>query len=386
MNMRDRGFSLVEFMIAITISTIILAALTATFVSNSRARLEIDRANQQIENGRYAVMALSDDLQLAGFHSTYYILNDPTITVPSTKGSPCETDPAALAQRLYIHVQGYDAPDLTSTAHVPTCNDAGGNNLLADYKPGTDIVVVRRAATCVQGSANCPPQTGAPHFQASLCQAQLNTTGGLFRMALLPSTPPGSDFTRLARDCVNPAPIRQWIVHVYYITNNDAAGDGMPTLKRAELGSNGFTAISLANGIENLQLEYGLDWQGATAADPPDGRPDGFTADPDRYDAPNGDTGPFVDCADNTFSSGTLTGCTYNWANTVSAKVTLLARNPFPTRDYTDTKVYTLGLTFAGAPQCAKSDAGGCVAYNDQYKRHVYQSAVRLNNAAGRRE
>lgn len=388
MTMRHRGtgFSLIEFMIAITISTIILAALTATFVANSRARLEIDRANQQIENGRYAVMAISDDLQLAGYHSTYYILNDPTVTVPSAKAAPCQTNAAALAAQLYIHIQGYDNPVKATGNPPPTCLDAGGADLLADHKDGTDVVVVRRAATCVRGTANCPDQAGAPYFQAALCQTQLNTVGGLFRLDSLVA-----NLNRLARNCTSPAPIRQWIVHLYYITNNDTAGDGMPTLKRAELAGAGgaafYTATSLANGIQDLQIEYGLDYQGATAADPPDGRPDAFTASPDTFDAPSGDAGPFVDCADNTFSAGSLTGCTYNWANTVSAKVTILARNPFPTRDYKDSKVYTLGLNAAGAPQCATLDGNGaCAAFQDAYKRHVYQSAVRLNNAAGRRE
>ncbi|MGH8561634.1 MAG: PilW family protein, partial [Nevskiales bacterium] len=65
---RQSGFSLVELMIAITLSLIILAALSAIFVTSSRARDEIARANQQIENGRYAMQILSDDLQLAGYY------------------------------------------------------------------------------------------------------------------------------------------------------------------------------------------------------------------------------------------------------------------------------------------------------------------------------
>src|SRR5688572_24963346 len=75
---RDAGFTLIELMIAITISLIVLAALTAMFVTSSRARDEITRANQQIENGRYALQVLSDDLRLAGYYSGHVVLGEAT--------------------------------------------------------------------------------------------------------------------------------------------------------------------------------------------------------------------------------------------------------------------------------------------------------------------
>ena len=41
-----RGFTIIEFMIAMTLSLLVLAALTATFVANSRSRTEIEKANR----------------------------------------------------------------------------------------------------------------------------------------------------------------------------------------------------------------------------------------------------------------------------------------------------------------------------------------------------
>jgi type IV pilus assembly protein PilW len=61
------GFSLVELMIGVALGLIVMAALTSFFVKSSQNRREIDRAGRQIENGRYAVSALRDELHLTGF-------------------------------------------------------------------------------------------------------------------------------------------------------------------------------------------------------------------------------------------------------------------------------------------------------------------------------
>jgi len=54
--------------------------------------------------------------------------------------------------------------------------------------------------------------------------------------------------------------------------------------------------------------------------------------------------------------------------------INLRARNTEPTRGYTDTKIYNMGV------------AGDVNLADDQFKRHVYSTTVRLNNPSGRRE
>ena len=68
---RPRGYSIIELMVAITISLIVLAALVGLFAGNSRERGEIERANQQTENGRYALQILGDDLRDAGYLASF---------------------------------------------------------------------------------------------------------------------------------------------------------------------------------------------------------------------------------------------------------------------------------------------------------------------------
>ncbi len=366
-----RGFTLIEFMIAMTLSLLVLAALTATFVANSRSRTEIEKANEQIENGRFALQILSDDLEMAGFLShldiDLAVAADTPMPIPGAKPNPCAVTLASLRAALPMHLQGYN--DLSAL-------DSDLDDCLTDFKAGTDIVVIRRVATCVGGSANCAMVAGAPYFQAALCDTQLGSLNyaDYFRLETTVA-----NLNRTNRNCTTTAQRRQFLVHIYFIANNDLAGDNVPTLKRAELGATGgaiaFTIVPLAHGIEDLQVEYGIDTTG-------DGAPDAFTSSGDTYDAPGGGAGPFANCAAHAAE------CIANWRNTVAIRMNLLARNTSVTRDYVDSKVYILGANDDGTERCARDtdDDGTCEAFNNGYKRHVYQTSVRLNNPAGRRE
>ncbi|MGH8481407.1 MAG: PilW family protein, partial [Nevskiaceae bacterium] len=266
-------------MIAMTLSLIVLAALTAAFVASSRSRTEIEKANEQIENGRFALQILTDDVEMAGFLSSFDIdlalAADTPIPIPVAKPNPCSATLADLRIAMPMHLQGYDSLDAL---------DSDLDDCLTDVKAGTDIIVVRRTATCVSGTANCAAVAGAPYFQASLCETQL---GSLDATQYYRLDTTAGNLNRTQRNCAATADRRQYLVHIYFVANNDQAGDGIPTLKRAELvaatgnPADDFDIVPLAHGIEDLQIDYGID-------DDNDGAPDVFTSDPDTYDAPGG--------------------------------------------------------------------------------------------------
>jgi type IV pilus assembly protein PilW len=345
---RARGYTIIELMVAITIGLIILAALVSLFAGNSRERGEIERANQQTENGRYALQIIGDDLRDAGYLASFnpgtVAGPNPQLTIPATLPNACAIDVPTLNSALALAIQGYD-----NGVNAPAC-------VAADLRPGTDILVVRRASTCAVGAAGCDPQVaGDVYLQPSGCAAEF--TAGTYYV--LDSN--AANFNLRQKDCFTAALIYQFRTHVYFVANNDKPGDGIPTLKRAELGVNAlgnraFNIVPLVEGVENLQLEYGLD----TAA-PTTGSPAVYTADPTSY-------------------NGCVPGpCTVvsNWRNTVTAKINVLTRNLTPAQGYTDSKTYALGLTAAGAVNTVGP-------FNDGYKRHVYYSVARLNNPAGR--
>lgn len=345
---RARGFSLVELMIAAAIGLLILAGLSTMFMKNTRAQQEIEKSHRQVENGRYAIDVIGVDLRNAGYYAEF---NPTVLADPGSLPDLCAADLDGLKAGLALPVQGLDSPD-----QPPAC--------LKDVRPGTDVLVVRRTATCIAGVGSCPPvANGGPFFQASLCNnaTELDSPSVADFYALSLST---VNLNRHRRDCTPAAgsgtlaAVRRYQTHVYYVANNNLPGDGIPTLKRLELGSTGeaptWPAVPLAEGIEDLQLEYGLDLA-------KDGVADTITADPASAGG----------CA--------AAACAVaNWRTAVAVRVHILARNTEATPGHTDTKTYTLGLDADGDEQVTE-------AAGDAYKRHVFQTLVGLPNPAGRR-
>jgi type IV pilus assembly protein PilW len=337
---RVRGYTMVELLVSITIGLVILAALVTLFAGNSRERAEVERANQQTENGRYALQLLSEDVRDAGYLGSFnpgtVAGPNPQLVIPTALPNACATDVATLNSAMTLAVQGYD-----DGANAPGC--------LTDVRAGTDILVVRRASTCAVGTAGCDPLVaGDVYLQAAGCAAQFSA-GTYYALDFNLG-----NLNLLQKDCATPALLYLYRTHIYFIANDDKPGDGVPTLKRAELGAGAFNIVPLVEGIENLQLEYGLDTNVPTT-----GTPAVYTADPNTYNA----------CVPAT--------CVAYWRNTVALQIDILSRNQTPTQGYTDTKTYTLGLTAAGGPNILGP-------FNDSYKRHTYSTVARLNNPAGR--
>lgn len=347
---RAAGFSLPELLVSVTMGLFIVLAMVTLFYHNSRAQAEIERANQQIESGRYAVDLLANDLRNAGFYGEF----DPTqLPDPAAVPDPCAATLAALKAMLPLHVQGYDVGDT-----LPSC--------VSDVRTGTALIVVRHTRACVSGDPNCSANDPAgPLFQASLCNnaSELGSANPADWYAL--DVDP-AQLTRHQRDCTETAGsgtlavTRRFQTHIYFVANNDKPGDGIPTLKRAELryvdGVLGFgTIVPLVEGVENVQFEYGIDTAG-------DGTVGLYTT------APAGANG----CA--------LPACAVsNWRNVVAVRLHVLARSPSPTPGFVDTKTYRLGT---GADGNART-AGPA---NDGFKRHVFQTVVTLANPVGRKQ
>jgi len=344
----QRGLSLIELMISITIGLLILVALTTLFVNQSQMRTELDKSTRMIENGRYAMDLLSDNLRLAGF---YDALDPSSITLPSSITDPCSATPTVMAPMLPLHIGGYDAAGSGASIATPPCS-------LTSLKNGSDILVLRYADTAspvLQASA-----VSATHYiQVSKCSFDI-------QRFILSSTP--SSFTLRKSSQLNPctassstpyADLRRYIVQTYFVSTDNNSGDGIPTLKRKELnpdGSGSFVTTPLVEGIEYMQLEYGIDGIDTDG----DGIPDRFNSgDMD------GEVDAYVTCS----------ACSIaQWANVVTVKLYVIARNIEKTPGYTDAKTYNLG------------QAGTFGPFNDQYKRHVYTQVVRLVNPSSRKE
>lgn len=333
---RMSGISLVELMVAMVIALIVLAAAITVFSNTSQSRGELERVSQQVENGGYAVDLLAREFQLAGMYGE---LNVASIAIPAALPDPCSTAVADWTSAIALHVQGFD-----EGSGAPSC-------LPSTLRANTDVLVVRRLKACLAGVGSCAAAaSGTAYMQVSLCGTEAATTPYVFGLD------GSASYALHGKDCSSTAGLRQYMVDIYFVSNDNGAGQSVPTLKKLELSGTSWVETPLVEGVDRLEVEYGVDTNG-------DGAPDAYTADPGTY---------------------TYTGCSNctpanNWSNVMTARLYLLVRSNDRSPGYTDTKTYTLGSDASGSTITAGP-------YNDGYRRHVYTTLVRATNPAQRRD
>ena len=365
----QRGLTLIELMISISIGLLMLTVLAVLFAESSRSHKALSEASQQIENGRFAIQLLGDDLHLAGFYGQFSSVP----AAPATAPDPCAVSTTTLSNALPVHIQGFNAADFTSRpslASAPLCAAILTN---ANLQPGSDIVVIRRADTRQLAAADSPT-TNDIYLQSNPAAAEIQVgddataigttlkANGYLANGL--STADTAHTNLLNKDGTA-APIRKYHVHVYFVApcsvpsdggttctgSADDGGSPIPTLKRLELSSSGGATVmsidALVEGIEMMKVDYGVDTIGAVSGGP-DGTPDGnYLRIPTTLPA--------------------------DWVNVMGVNVYLLSRNTRQIPGTPDDKTYAMGVAGDYTP-------GG------SFKRHAYSTTIRLTNPSSRRE
>lgn len=345
---RQHGLTLIELMVACTIGILIVLAMSYLMMNSLQTRNELIKTSRQIENGRYAMEELRKEIQLAGFYGSYFPAGITNWTTPD----PCAISRNSLEFRTQptlwvpVGIQGF-----TQSQAAPSC--------IENHLAGTDILVVRRVITepievdvdgddtidvnvqNAMGNAfylqvsNCPDLAMEPPFVVS-------NAANISDFSLHKVTPVGDPAL-----CTNGhrSEIWRYATYLFYIrTCNDCrgSGDGIPTLMMVEVSPNA-TPRPIAEGIQNMQIEYGFDTNN-------DGTPDLFEADIGA--------GPPA----------------RQWQDAVAVKVFLLARNVETTPGHRDEKIYLVG-----------SDGSTVGPFNDNIRRQAYVTTTMAHNIAGRR-
>ena len=120
----QRGFTLAELMVAMTIGLIVVAGAGSAYLGTTRANRDQQGVAEQVENGRQALEFIAYDLRHAGFYGQLTSLPAAAPALPD----PCETaDLAALSDALAFPLQGYDSPSTSpisssATRSRPRCS------------------------------------------------------------------------------------------------------------------------------------------------------------------------------------------------------------------------------------------------------------------------
>lgn len=367
---RKSGFTLVELLIGMFLGLLALLGLSALMVQSSDSFRSLQAGSAMIDDGRYAANLLANELNHVGFFGHYFGFGkaDPTIPAPTT--SICSLSKAALDEILAgpFPIQVFDG-----SSADPTGGCVGGSTLGTVYRPETDVLVVRRAATRETPPADLSNTANlgrwfiqsdqAENIGTKMVIGQASATcddnKAIFNLKgpdLAARTPPSgyASWTTYLGCFPSTASldIRELFIEIFFISSCfdcTGSGDGIPTLMRATFtgGLTGTVAsvAPLARHIEGLEVYLSGDSTGKI---------DGHT--------------DIVDMAVSELSTKSA------WNLLTGAEVFLLARTDqsILRGDTQQTMKYLLGPD--------PNDEEQWISTNDAYKRRVFRVHLRLNN------
>ncbi|HKU15854.1 MAG TPA: PilW family protein [Steroidobacteraceae bacterium] len=351
----QHGFSLIELMVSIAISLLLLAGVVTMFIGSKESYETSERLSRVQENGRYALDQIVDDLRSAGFQGCA----KPNFATSRANDYAVTTlnNPTALLNNFAAPVQGFDAGagggtwtpalDAAITAglgpsnisdvlalHVPR-RDAVAMHLTVRQTAGTDpltvgnVVPAPLSAGDIAMISDC---TGRAWFQVTtyaggvITHTQSGVPAG--------GTPPGNASADLKHPFDVGAEIVPAVTVIYYIRPSPA-DPTTSSLYRRSTSPGGVLTEELADGIERLEFQYGVDTVGG------DGRID-------QYVTANAVT---------------------NWEEVISVRVALLARATEAYGRDLDRRTYVL---FDGTAAIGP--------FNDRFERRVFTTTVALRN------
>ncbi|MCP4875083.1 MAG: prepilin-type N-terminal cleavage/methylation domain-containing protein [Gammaproteobacteria bacterium] len=259
---REKGFSLIEIMVALVIGLFISAAVVNIFIA-SKQSFRLQEATAQIqEDGRFALDIMKHTLRMAGYTGCYGEL--------SSVGENVLQSPTSFAWDTSNSIQGFD--------NVAANDTIGG---ITDFIAGTDLLVLKGMSDGVPLSVSSDGtefkiDVGNNRFEAgdvllvtscddaSIFQATgVATASGVTTISHSAggSMVPGNQTGTLTTLFTTDAEIARLETFVYYISTG---ANGRPALFEARLSVSGGTTVSLqsnelASNFDDMQIVYGVD-------------------------------------------------------------------------------------------------------------------------------
>jgi len=239
------GFSVIELMIAMLLSLTLASAIITVFVNNSYSFKQDENVGRMQDDARHAMRELAFDLSMAGHWAELHVPSSVSYDGGLSIGTDC--GPAGEVNWMYQATEAGTGNSLSLSA-IDNANDA---TVLAAHScftageilPGTDVVAIKRVAGAEAGA-----------LSADGAYLRTNGTVGVLFSGTAPAAPP----------VVVAPPRADWAFRpsIYYIRQfANVPGDDIPTLCRKALSGAGpsMRTECIATGIENLQVEYGID-------------------------------------------------------------------------------------------------------------------------------
>ena len=308
------GVTIVELMVALAIGSFLMIGAIQVYNQSRQAYIINDSIARVQETAQFAMDTLEADLRMAsnwGMHSRGQAV-DGRSTIddanPMDLGAPVTCgDNWALNLGRPVEGQNND--------YTLACGANGG------AQAQSDVLTVRRATV-----AAVPLEAGRLQIQTTRMQGQIFDDG---------TVPTGID--PLMSETHN------LIVNSYYVSADSDLIPGVPALRRKSLNATaGVTDQEIAPGVENLQVQFGLDVDADNTVD--------------RYVNPDD---AVLDPADGAFIPG---------ARVITARVWMVVRSLGPENGLQDARDYEPGDVDLGVQ-------------NDENRRLLVSKTILLRNA-----
>jgi type IV pilus assembly protein PilW len=327
---RQGGMSLPELMIGMTLGLLILLGLTSLFVQSKRSFKQDELTARMQEDARFAMGELRHDIGMAGFWAN--ALDGSIITeigdVLAAAGATAE---------LYTYTTPLTVADDAAAA------DTLLGQTLDDLVAGTDAIAISKVSGFPAATAVADATGSTTDANVAAARTALLTNSGaipyLQTNGVVAVMTTANDAPSTAAATLVPAEYNYWRYdpEIYWVRDYAVtAGDGIPTLVRKYLLNGAITTESIAQGVEDMQIEYGIDTD-----------TDGYA---DRYIA-----------APTAAQMAQVTTC----------RIYLLMRSTEPDENYTNARTYT----YSNAALSPYTPA-------DNYYRRMFSTTVKVRNNA----
>lgn len=344
---RNSGFTLVELMVAIAISLLLTAAIGGVFLSSKSSFRYQDALSRVQENARFAMEKISRDIRMAGYNGCGSISAVANVVTGGT---------GSLWLDLTTPVMGYEGG--VSTFPTEFSGAVAGTDaiILKGVDPSTELAVKNHNATSAQIDTNTHTIPAGEILIITDCSHtaifQMTGPSSASKTNVVHNTgtgTPGNCTKNLRASCpgsstpytFNPgASLLRMYANGYYIkpsatqVNGVSVGNSlwMRFITGRTTGVPG--DVELINGVEDMQIEYGVDTDADLSAN--------------KY-----------------VKADAIT--TTDWAKVVSVKVSLLLATPA-----TDNNLSSKSQTY--------TYNGVTTTATDRRVRHVYTSIINLRN------
>lgn len=312
----QNGFSVVEVMIAMLLSMALAGGIISVFVNNSYSFNQDENIGRMQDDARFALREIAFDISMAGHYADLHIPDSVSYDGALAIATPC--GPAGQDNWIYRTTEAGNSLSIMAIDNATNAAASAAHSCFVggEILDGTDVVAIKRVA----GAETTPSANGA--------YLRTNGTVGVLFSGIEPTASPLPPIA---------PPFADWAFRpsIYYIRQYaDTPGDDIPTLCRKALSGAGpsMTTECLATGIENLQIEYGIDMS-------QDGHPNVYLTNP------------------------TLT----QMQDVVAARIFLIARTTDIDTRYVNNKTYSI----SNAPD---------VIPGDSFHRRVFSTSVSIQN------